>query len=72
MLVPPVSAAYYKVGFSCLVGVYLGGSVYGKDRYLFCNASQPTMKVIGCEILLYVVLYSGLGVLAKINRLVLN
>ena len=53
MLVPPVSAVFYELVFPCFVRVYL--------RVSLSNASRPIPKATGCEILLYVVLYSAMS-----------
>ena len=36
------------------------------------SSVTPVDQAIGCEIFIYVVLYLGVGVLAKKNRLVMN
>ena len=61
MLVPPVSAAYCKLVFPCSAGVYLRASVIFRGYISLRNASRLTSKATGCEILLYVVLYSAMS-----------
>ena len=53
-----LSVAYCTLIFPCFGGVYLWASVILQGQISLHNASQPTTKATGCEILLYVVLYS--------------
>ena len=47
--------------FPCLIEVYVHATVI-LQRYLFLrNASQQTTKAPGCEIFLYVILYSAMS-----------
>ena len=47
--------------FPCLIDVYLNAIVILQGYLFFRNASQPTTKATGCEILLYVILYSAMS-----------
>ena len=47
--------------FPCLIDVYLHAIVILQGYLLLRNASQPTTKATGCEILLYVILYSAMS-----------
>ena len=72
-LVLPVSAAYYRLVFSCFIYVYLRAIVIFHRQISLCNASRPTKKATGCEILLCVVLYLARSyILSRKNRLVMN
>ena len=59
MLLLPVSATYYKVVSHALLVCTSVGVQYRNGTYLFRDASGPTTKETGCEILLYFVLYSA-------------
>ena len=55
--------------------VHLCACVILQGQIYIRKASQPTTKTTGCEILLYIVLYtgySGVGILARKNKLFLN
>ena len=45
----------------CLIDVYLHAIVILQGYLLLRNASQPTTKATGREILLYVILYSAMS-----------
>ena len=47
--------------FSFLIDVYLHAIVILQGYLFLRNASQPTTKATGCQILLYVILYSAMG-----------
>ena len=47
--------------FPCLIDVYLHAIVILQGYLFLRNASQPTTKATGCEILLYVILYSAMS-----------
>ena len=74
MLVPPVSAAYYKLVFPCFVGVYLCANVILQRWVSLPNASGPNMKATECKIILSLILYSARSwyIISQENRLVIH
>ena len=68
-----LSVAYCTLVFPCFGGVYLCACVILQGQISLHNANRPTTKTTGCEILLYVVLYSTRSwYISRKNGLVMN
>ena len=57
-----------KTYFKCLINVYFHVIVILQGYLFFGNASQPGTKATGCEILLYVILYSAMSRIISQNK----